>query len=77
MCHSVWIDEHQADCWSVGQLREFCPNIVIDEHYEAVAETDCLCCVDVPATAEANGFICATDELDSMWHAFTRKQRIP
>lgn len=40
----------------VGDLRKHCPQIVFDEHYDDITENQCLCCVDVEATAAANGF---------------------
>jgi len=40
---------------TVGSLQEVLPNLVQDSRFKAAIDSDCLCPVDVPATAEANG----------------------
>ena len=71
MCVNVILDGHEYE--TVAELRAVCPKIVADEHYGSVDEQSCLCQVDLPATARANGYT-ARDTDDCMDVEFVRKE---
>ena len=48
-------NEIVSDVTSVGELREYLPTIVVKEPKHSLSEDECLCGVDVPASALASG----------------------
>jgi len=71
MCVNVIIGE--CEYQTVAQLRTICPNIVqYDPKLDGpLHEDSCLCQIDLPATARANGYV-ARDTDDAMDVEFVR-----
>lgn len=57
MCLTVFLDGNEYE--SVGDLKKICGKLVISKSYEKgyiELPESCLCCVNIPKTAEVNGF---------------------
>lgn len=61
MCATIVIDEKEYD--DVGSLKKACEVIIISEFYDKaiISDENCLCCIDIDQTAEANDFDIDTD----------------
>lgn len=64
MCATVIFEGREIE--TLGELRKIAPKIVWDKIYhrfglDNVSDVCCLCPVDLPATAAANGFECQHD----------------
>jgi hypothetical protein len=70
MCVEIRIGENY--CETVKDLRRAVSKTIIipDKHYVDLAEDGCLCQVDIPKTAEANGYNCF--DVDSMCYDFVK-----
>ena len=69
MCTTVFTDD--TEIWTVGKLRELLghDNVIADEPstkaftlVEPLSDGDCLCWVDVPASAEKAGWVAEHDD---------------
>jgi hypothetical protein len=79
MCCQVWIKDEVSVpsnevfnvCHTVDELRKHCPNIIFNDNYDEskIDSSDCLCCVDIEATADLNDFK-FTHELGDIFYDF-------
>jgi len=74
MCAIIEIDGREVS--EIGQLREFCPVLSMQEQYKDggdMSDNDCLCAINIEETANKNGFECIPSAEQGLDFAFKRK----